>query len=92
MICEGKVNIGGFNSERIDGKKIIKSVYLSDIENGNHVEAFVPDDLDLDNEKLAKDLMDYYRMDAVVFVDIQNDPRRPNTNYVNVSFVGIKNE
>ena len=31
MIGEAKVNIAGFSFEKIDGKRIIKSIYLSDM-------------------------------------------------------------
>ena len=89
MICEGKVTIGGFTSEKIDGKKILQSVFIMDIEKSECMEVTVADDID--KEKLAKELLDYYRKDAVVFIDVQNDLSRPNSNYVNVRFIGIKN-
>ena len=91
MIGEAKVNIAGFSFEKIDGKRIIKSIYLSDIENGSYTEIYVPSDTNTDKEKLAKELLNYFREDAVVLLDIQNDLSRPNSNYVNVRFVGIKN-
>lgn len=90
MIGQSKANIAGFTFEEIDGKRIIKSVYLSDIENGNYIEVSVSDDIGTNKEKLTKELLGYYRKDAVVSVDIQSDPNRPNSNYVNVRFVEIK--
>lgn len=91
MIGESEVTIAGFKFEKIDGKRIIQSVYLLDALNGDCIEVSISDDIDLDKEKLAKELLSYFRKDAVVSIDIQNDLSRPNSNYVNVSFVGVKN-
>jgi len=92
MIGESNVTIGGFKSEKIDGEKILQSVFLLDIENCNCIEVPVTSDTDIDKEKLAKELLDNYRKEVVVFIDIENDFNRPNGNYVNVKFIGIKNK
>ncbi len=90
MIGETEVTIAGFKFEKIDGKRTIQSVFLLDIERGNCMEVNVSSDADIDKEKLAKELLDYYRKDAVVFIDIENDLNRTKRNSVNVRFVGIK--
>ena len=90
MICEGKVIIGGFKSEKIDSKKILQSVFILDIEKSECMEVTVADDID--KEKLAKELLECYRKEVVVSIDIENDPNRTNTNYVIVRFVGVKND
>ena len=91
MIGETEVTIAGFKFEKIDGKRILQSVFLLDIENCDCVEVSVASDVDIDKEKLAKELLNYFRKDVVVFIDIKNDHNRPNSNYVNVRFIGIKN-
>lgn len=88
MICEGNVTISGFKFEKIEGKRILQSVFLLDIENSECMEVTVADDID--KEKLVKELLECYRKEVVVSVDVENDHNRPNTNYVNVRFVGIK--
>jgi hypothetical protein len=90
MICEGKVNIDGLNFEKIDGKKILKSIFILDIENNKCIEVPILDDID--KEKLAKELLDCYRKEVVACIDIKNDHNRPNTNYVIVKFIEIKNK
>jgi len=90
MIGKTNVIIDGFKFEKIDGKRTIQSVFLLDIERGNCVEVPVSSDTDLDKEKLAKKLLDYFRKDAVVFIDIQNIPDKTYNNSVDVRFVGIK--
>jgi hypothetical protein len=92
MIGEIKVTIAGFKFEKIDGKRIIQSVFLLDIEEGNCIEVPVSSDANIDKEKLAKELMDYFRKDVVVVIDVDNDPDRPDTNFVIIRFVGIKNK
>ena len=91
MIGETEVTIAGFKFEKIDGKRIIQSVFLLDIEKGNCMEVPVADDPDIDKEVLAKELPNYFRKDVVAFIDIENGTNRPNSNYVNVRFIGIKN-
>ena len=91
MICEGKVNIAGFYFEKIDGKRILHSVFILDIEKSECMEVPVVDD-DIDKEQLVKELRDNYRKEVVVFIDIENRPDKPHSNYVDVRFVGIKND
>ena len=57
MICEGTVTIGGFISEKIDGKKILQSVFILDIEKSECMEVPIADDGNIDKEKLAKELL-----------------------------------
>ena len=92
MIGETNVIIDGFNSENVNGKRIAQSVFLLDIEKSNCMGAPVLDDNDIDKEKLVKELQDNYRKEVPVFIDIKSDYKRPNTNYVIVRFVGIKNK
>jgi len=87
----GKIIISGLTFEKIDGKRIIQSVFLLDIEDGSCIEVPVASDVDTDKKKLAKELLNYFRKDAVVLIDIQNDLSRLNSNYVNLRFMGIKN-
>lgn len=91
MIGETEVTIDGFKFEKIDGKRIIQSVFLLDIEGGNCMEVPVADDPDIDKEKLAKKLLEYYRKEVVAYIDIKNDINSPNSNYGVLRFVGIKN-
>ncbi len=91
MIFETEVIIGGFKFEKIEGKRIMQSVFLLDIENYSCMEVPVASDTDISKEKLAKELLDYYRKEVVAFIDIKNDFNRPNSNYVDVRFIGIKN-
>jgi hypothetical protein len=92
MIVEAEVTIAGFKFEKIDGEKTLQSVFILDIENSSCIEAPIKNDFNIDKEKLSKELIGYYREDAVVVIDVDNDPDRPDTNYVIVRFVGIKND
>lgn len=89
MIGEGKVNIGGFKFEKVDGRRNIQSVFIQDVKEGSCAEVPIVDDINIDKEKLAEELLDYYRKEVVVCIDIKNDPDRPNSNYVDLGFVGI---
>ncbi len=90
MISEGKVTIGGFKFEKVDGRKTLHSVFIQDAKEGSCAEVPIVDDINIDKEKLAEELLDYYRKEVVVFIDIQNDPDKPNSNYVDLGFVGIQ--
>ena len=90
MICKGNVTIGGFKFEKIDGKKTLQSVFILDIEKSECMEVPIADDNDIDKEKLEKELLDNYRKEVVAFIDIENDFKRPKSNYVNVRFIGLK--
>ncbi len=90
MISETNVIIDGFNCEMVVGKRIAQSVFLLDIEKSNCMEVPVLDNNDIDKEKLVKELQENYRKEVAVFIDIKNDYKRPNTNYVIVRFVGVK--
>ncbi|MCL5772383.1 MAG: hypothetical protein M1479_08945 [Actinobacteria bacterium] len=92
MIGETDIIIDGFNCEMVDGKRIAQSVFLLDTEKSNCMEVPVLDDNDIDKEKLVKELQENYRKEVVVFIEIKNDYKRPNTNYVIVKFIGIKNK
>lgn len=91
MICEIEVTIAGFKFEKIDGGKNLQSVFIIDIEKSNCFEASIADNTDIDKEKLAKELINFYRKEVVACIDIVNDPDRPDSNFVIVRFVGIKN-
>ena len=90
MICEGSVTIGGFTSEKIDGKKILQSVFILDIEKSNYMEVTVADNID--KEKLSKELLNYYRKEVIAYINITNCKDKPDSNYVVIRFVGIKEQ
>lgn len=92
MIGETNVTIAGFKFEKIDGKRIMQSVFILDIENNSCMKVPVASDIGIDKEKLSKELVDYYRKEVTVFVDIKNRRDKPYSNYVDVKFVGIKNK
>lgn len=91
MTGETKVIISGFKFEKIEGKRILHSVYLLDTLNGDCIPVPISNYFNVDKEELAKELVNLFRSEIVAMIDVQNDPKRPNSNYVNVSFVGIKN-
>ncbi len=91
MISEAEVTIGGFKFVKVDGKRTLQSVFILDAKEGSCTEVPIVYDINIDKEKLAEELLDYYRKEVVAFIDIQNDPDRPNSSYVNLGFVGIKN-
>jgi hypothetical protein len=94
MICEpsNKFNIAGFKFEKIDEKRIIQSVYLLDIESGDCLPVSISNDINVDKEKLAKELVKYFRKDVNVLLDIQNDLNNFLSGKIYIYFVGIKNE
>lgn len=92
MIIEAKVIIYGFKFDKIDNRRIIKSVYLLDIEKSDCLEFYVSEDIDIDKEKLAKELVKYFRKDVDVLLDMQNDFKNPFSDRVYITFVGIKDE
>jgi len=91
MIGETEIIIGGFKFEKVDGIRTIQSVFILDVKEDSCMEVPVADDSDIDKEKLSKELLDYYRKEVVAFVDIQNINNKPYSNYVDVRFIGIKN-
>ncbi len=90
MICEAGVTIGGFKFKKVDGIRVIQSVFIQDAKKGSCEEIPVSDNNDIDKEKLAKELHKYFRKDVVIIIDIENIPDRLNSNYVDVRFVGVK--
>ncbi len=54
------------------------------------MEVPVADDPGIDKEERAKELLYYFRKDAVAIIDVKNSRTRPNTNYVDLEFIGIK--
>ena len=55
------------------------------------MEVPVASDNDINKEKLAKELLNYYRKDVAALIDIENDSNKLYSNYVDIRFVGIKN-
>ena len=92
MIGEAKVNIAGFKFEKIDEKRIIQSVYLLDIESGDCLPVSISNDINIDKEKLAKELVNCFRKDVVAIIDVKNDYKNWLSGKVYINFVGIKNE
>jgi hypothetical protein len=92
MIFEAKVTIAGFKFEKIDNIRIIQSVYLADIENGDYLPVPVSNNIDVDKKKLAKELVNCFRKDVFVILDMQNDLNNFLSGKVYIYFVGIKNE
>jgi len=92
MLGETEIIIGGFYFEKVEGIRTLKSVFILDTKDYSCMEVPVLDDPDVDKEKLAKELPDYYRKEVVAIIDIRNDINRPNSNYVDLGFVGIKSK
>ena len=94
MICEpsNKFNIAGFKFEKIDEKRIIQSVYLLDIESGDCMEFHISNDIDIDKEKLAKELVNCFRKEVFVIIDIENDLNNFLSGKFYIYFVGVENE
>ena len=92
MICkpDNKFIIAGFKFEKIDEKRIIKSVYLLDIESVDCMEFHISNDIDVDKEKLTKELVNYFRKEVFVILDMQNDLNSFLSGKVYIYFVGIK--
>ncbi len=90
MLSETEVTIAGFKFEKIDGKRIIQSVFLLDTERGNCIEIPVLNDENIDKVKLTKELLEYYRKEVVAIIDVRNSINKSNKNYVDLGFVGIK--
>jgi len=86
----GKIIIAGFTFEKVDGKRTIKSVFILDAKDGDCIEMPILDDKSIDKEILEKELIEYYRKEVIVIIDMKNVINRNNSNYVNLGFVGIK--
>lgn len=91
MIFETEIIIGGFKFEKVDGIRTIQSVFILDIQDSSCMEVPILNDAEIDKEKLAKELLEYYRKEVVAIIDIQNIADKPYSNYVDLRFVGIKN-
>ena len=91
VTAETKVTLAGIKYERIDGKRVLQSVFLLDVKEGVCHEYLIADDIEIDKEKLAIELIENYRKEITVIIDIKNDYRRPNGNFFITKFVGIKN-
>ena len=92
MIGEtGKIIIAGFTSEMVDGMRTIKSVFILDAKDGDCIEVPISEDNEIDKEKLTKKLLEYYRKEVVAIIDLRNDINRSHSKYVDLGFVGIKN-
>ena len=87
----GKVIISGLTFTKVNGKRTVQSVFIQDSKDGDCIEVPVLDDKSIDKEILEKELIEYYRKEVIVIVDMKNDINRPNSNYVDLGFVGIKN-
>jgi len=90
MLFETEIIINGFYFEKIEGIKTLKSVFILDTENNKCIEIPVLNDANINKEKLAKELLEYYRKEVAVIIDIRNGINRPNSNYVDLGFVGIR--
>ena len=90
MIGEAKVTIVGFKFKKVGGTRTLKSVFIQDDKKGDCMEVSIKNEANIDKEKLANELLEYFRDEVVVFIDIQNDPDKSNSNYVDLRFVGIK--
>lgn len=91
MIGETEVTIAGFKFEIVDGRRTVQSIFILDAKDGSSMEVFILNDADIDKEKLGKELIEYYRKEVVMVIDIKNDINKSNSNYVDVRFIGIKN-
>jgi len=85
-----KIIIGGLTFEKVNEIRTLKSVFVLVAKDGSCMEVPVLDDENIDKEKLAKELLNYYRKEVVALIDMQNDINRPNSNYVKLWFVGVK--
>ncbi len=47
---------------------------------------------EINKEKLTKELLEYYRKEVNVILDLRNDINRPESRYTELRFVGIKSE
>mgnify|MGYP001140783073 CR=1 FL=1 len=91
MLFETEIIINGFYFEKVDGIRALKSVFILDTDNNTCIEVPVLNDENINREKLAKELQENYRKKVMAIIDIKNDIKRPNSNYVDLGFVGIKN-
>ena len=82
------VIVAGFRFENIEGKKELASVFLLEKEKSCR-EYLIADGVDKD--KTFKELIQNYRKEIKPIIDLKEDYRRPDSNYVIVKFVGIKN-
>ena len=90
MIFGGKVGIAGFKFERIDGKRILQTVYLLNTSNGSCMPASISDDFNINKEELAKELANLFCTEVDVVLDIQNDYESKYAGSVIVNFVRVK--
>lgn len=90
MIGISTVTIGGITFENTDGERILKSVFLMDVNKSECAEYLVSDDENIDKDKLAEDLLKYYRKEVTVFIDITSRDYKPYSNLVDIKLVGIK--
>jgi len=90
MLGKTEIIINGFYFEKVDGIRTLKSVFVLDTDNNKSIEIPVLNDANIDKEKLAKELLENYRKKVVAIIDITNDIKRQNSNYVDLGFVGIK--
>ena len=90
MLSETEIIINGFYFEKVEGIRTLKSVFVLDTDNNKSIEIPVLNDANIDREKLAKELLEHYRKKVMAIIDIRNDIHRPNSNYVDLGFVGIK--
>ena len=42
-------------------------------------------------EKVGNELLDYYRKEVIIFIDIENRSDKQNSGYINLRFIEIKN-
>lgn len=90
MLCEGEVIINGLSFEKVEGIRTLKSVFILDTDNKKCIELPVLNDENIDRWKLAKELLEHYRKKVIAIIDIRNDIHRPNSNYVDLGFVGVR--
>ena len=61
MIGEMEFIISGINFKKIDGKRILHSIFVLDIENSESGQMLISDDYDIDKGRLSKELLGCYR-------------------------------
>ena len=86
----GKIIISGLTFEKVDGRRTIQSVFIQDAKDGDCIEVPISEDHEIDKEKLTKKLLEYYRKEVVAIIDLRNDMNRPNSNFIDLGFMGIK--
>lgn len=90
MIFETNLINAGFKAKNIGGKRDILSVFLLDLKDGRSYELLISDNIKTGRKSLDIELRNSIRKEITAIVDIDNDSKRQNTNYVTIRIVGIK--